>query len=76
MYSELQKKPLNMVSKIGHLVWSIFPLKPSFIIISSFGGMFQLTIDFLILPIFFTLRPWPVGKLWWGFEIQGQSSQT
>ena len=28
-----KKNPLvNMVSKIGHLVWSIFPLKPSFII--------------------------------------------
>ena len=44
-----KKNPLvNMVSKIGHLVWSIFPLKP------SFGGIFQPTFDFPIFGIIFS----------------------
>ena len=71
MYSELQKKPFGKHGLENPPFSLIFPLKP------SFAGMFQLTtFDFPIFGTIFSLRPWPVGKLWWGFEIQGQSSQT
>ena len=39
-------------------------------------GFFSPPLIFPFLEPFFSLRPSPVGELWWGFEIQGQSSQT
>ena len=77
MYSELQKKPIdplvNMFCwKIRYLAWWSSLQNLHLVGCSSSPPLIS-----PFLESFFPLRPWPVGKLWWGFVIQvEQSSQT